>query len=64
MSKSKIAGIAIGVVLLAGVLGWMFTAPYLSNQGLGRTPGIILEGHLQLPLLTSHRSMTFRVRLR
>lgn len=46
MSKSKIAGIAIGVVLLAGVLGWMFTAPYLSNQGLGRTPGIIIGGTL------------------
>jgi len=44
MSKSKIAGIAIGVVLLVGVLSWMFTAPYLSNQGLGRTPGIILGG--------------------
>ncbi len=46
MSKGKIAGIAAGVVLIAGVLGWMFTAPYLSNQGLGRTPGIIIGGTL------------------
>jgi len=45
-SKSKIAGIATGVVLMIGVLSWMFTAPYLSNQGLGRTPGIIIGGTL------------------
>ena len=44
MSKSKLAGSAVGVVLIIGVLGWMFTAPYLSNQGLGRTPGIIIGG--------------------
>lgn len=44
MSKRKIAGIAAGVVLIVGVLSWMFTAPYLSNQGLGRTPGIIIGG--------------------
>ena len=44
MNKGKIAGIAAGVVLVAGVLAWMFTAPYLSNQGLGRTPGIIIGG--------------------
>lgn len=46
MSKGKIAGIVTGVVLLVGVLSWMFTAPYLSNQGLGRTPGIIIGGTL------------------
>lgn len=44
MSKRKIAGVAAGVVLIVGVLSWMFTAPYLSNQGLGRTPGIIIGG--------------------
>ena len=46
MSKAKIAGIATGVVLLVGVLSWMFTAPYLGNTGLARTPGIILGGSL------------------
>lgn len=44
MSKPKIAGIVAGVVLLVGVLSWMFTAPYLSNQGIGRVPGVILGG--------------------
>jgi hypothetical protein len=44
VSKSKIAGIVVGVALLVGVLSWMFTAPYLSNQGLGRTPGVIIGG--------------------
>lgn len=44
MSKGKMAGIATGVVLVAGILGWMFTAPYLSNEGLGRTPGVIIGG--------------------
>jgi hypothetical protein len=46
VSKSKIAGTAVGVVLIVGVLGWMFTAPYLSNQGLGRMPGMIIGGTL------------------
>ncbi|MFT4889053.1 MAG: hypothetical protein ACJATW_002107 [Glaciecola sp.] len=44
MSKPKIAGISTGVILLAIILGWMFTAPYLSNQGLGRLPGVIIGG--------------------
>ena len=44
MSKGKTTGIATAVVLVAGVLGWMFTAPYLGNTGLSRTPGIILGG--------------------
>ncbi len=44
MSKRKNTGIATGVVLLVGVLSWMFTAPYLGNQGLSRTPGVILGG--------------------
>ena len=44
MSKPKIAGIATGVALLVAVLSWMFTAPYLGNQGLSRMPGVIIGG--------------------
>lgn len=44
MSKPKIAGIAVGVIILAVVIGWVSTAPYLSNQGLGRLPGFIIGG--------------------
>ncbi len=44
MSKRMTVGVATLVVLLAGVLSWMFTAPYLGNQGLSRTPGIIIGG--------------------
>jgi hypothetical protein len=44
MSKQKIAGIATGAILLAGVIGWMATAPYVGNTGLSRTPGVILGG--------------------
>jgi|TARA_B110000438_G_scaffold303468_1_gene365084 hypothetical protein len=40
MSKNYI----IGMVILAGILGWVVTAPYLGNTGLARTPGIILGG--------------------
>ena len=46
MNKGKIVGITTGVALLAGVLSWMFTAPYLGNQGLSRMPGVILGGTL------------------
>ena len=49
MSKGKIAGISVGVVLVVGILGWLFTAPYLSNEGLGRTPGILIGGTLTEP---------------
>lgn len=49
MSKPKIAGTVIGALLLAVILGWMFTAPYLSNQGLGRLPGVIIGGTLTPP---------------
>ncbi len=38
--------IGIGVAIVAGMLAWIFTAPYLSNQGLGRTPGLIIGGTL------------------
>lgn len=44
MNKGKIAGIVTGVVLVAGLIGWMATAPYLSNAGLGRVPGVIIGG--------------------
>ena len=44
LSKTRIAGIVIGVVLLVGVLSWVFTAPYLGNRGLTRTPGVIIGG--------------------
>lgn len=44
MNKGKIAGLAAGAVLVVGLIGWMATAPYLSNEGLGRTPGVIIGG--------------------
>ena len=44
MTKRRLAGIATGVVLLIGVAGWVFTAPYLGNEGLSRTPGVIIGG--------------------
>jgi hypothetical protein len=44
MDNRTIGGIVIGVVLLVGMTGWVSTAPYLSNQGLGRTPGVIIGG--------------------
>ena len=44
MGKRKAAGILAGVIFLGGLLVWVSTAPYLSNQGLGRTPGIIIGG--------------------
>ena len=42
--KVKIAGIVTGVVLLVGVPSWVYTAPYAGNQGLQRTPGVIIGG--------------------
>jgi len=49
MSKGKIAGVVAGVLIVGGILAWMFTAPYLSNSGLARTPGIIIGGTLTEP---------------
>jgi len=49
MSKGKIAGIAAAVVIVGGILAWMFTAPYLPNTGLYRTPGILIGGTLTEP---------------
>ena len=44
MSKPKIAGMLVGLAFLVVVVGWASTAPYLSNSGLGRTPGIMIGG--------------------
>jgi threonine/homoserine/homoserine lactone efflux protein len=33
MSKGQICGIAVTLMLVAGVLSWIFTAPYMSSQG-------------------------------
>ena len=44
MDKRAITGTAVGVLLLFGVAGWAFTAPYLGNEGLARTPGVIIGG--------------------
>jgi hypothetical protein len=44
MNKPNIAGIAIGVILLVGIIGWVATAPYAGNTGLQRAPGVILGG--------------------
>jgi CubicO group peptidase (beta-lactamase class C family) len=44
MNKRKLAGVLIAAVLLTGVLSWMFTAPYLGNEGLARAPGVLIGG--------------------
>ena len=46
MTKTQSIAIGIVAVIIAALFGWIATAPYLSNQGLGRTPGIILGGTL------------------
>ena len=40
----KIVVIVTGVLLLIGMAGWVFTAPYAGNQGLQRTPGVVIGG--------------------
>ena len=49
MSKGKLVGIGAAVVIVGGILAWMFTAPYLSNEGLARTPGILIGGTQTAP---------------
>lgn len=49
MNKVKIAGIGAGVLVVGVVLFWMFTAPYLPNYGIYRTPGILIGGELVDP---------------
>jgi len=61
MNKRKITGILIGVVLITGVLGWMFTAPYLGNEGLARMPGVIIGG-TQTPALYDFTTLNGTVR--
>ena len=46
MASLKNIFIAAGVLIVLVLFGWVFTAPYLSNQGLGRTPGLIIGGTL------------------
>ena len=50
MSMAKTVGRVIGAVVVVAILGWASTAPYLSNQGLGRLPGIIMGGTATEPL--------------
>lgn len=40
----RIAGIVTGVALLVGAMSYVYTAPYLGNQGLSRTPGVRIGG--------------------
>ena len=49
MSKGKIAGISVGVLVVGVIIFWAATAPYLPNTGIYRTPGIIIGGTLTDP---------------
>jgi hypothetical protein len=42
--KGGITAISVVGVLMIAVLAWAYTAPYAGNQGLSRTPGIIIGG--------------------
>ena len=42
--KLNIAGIVTGMVLVIGATSYVYTAPYLGNQGLSRTPGVRIGG--------------------
>ena len=42
--KLRIVKIAMGVLLLIGTASYVYTAPYPGNQGLQRTPGVIIGG--------------------
>jgi hypothetical protein len=51
MSSGRIAGIIFTLMIVVGLLSWIFTAPYmssqgraLSNQGFDRIPGVIIGG--------------------
>ncbi len=40
MNATSKIGVTVGLVIIIGLFAWVSTAPYLSNQGLGRTPGL------------------------
>ena len=42
--KAKRLAIPMGIVLLIGVMLYVYTAPYAGNQGIQRTPGIRIGG--------------------
>ena len=42
MASVRNISVAAGILIILILFGWIFTAPYLSNQGLGRTPGLII----------------------
>ena len=46
MASVRNISVAAGILIILILFGWIFTAPYLSNQGLGRTPGLIIGGTL------------------
>ena len=51
MSSGRVAGIIFTLMIVVGLLSWIFTAPYmssqgraLSNHGTDRIPGVIIGG--------------------
>ena len=46
MNATSKIGVTVGLVIITGLFAWVSTAPYLSNQGLGRTPGLLIGGTL------------------
>lgn len=47
--KLRITGIVAALVLVVGGATYVYTAPYLGNRGLRRTPGVRLGGTLTPP---------------
>ncbi len=43
-SKLNIPGIVTGLLLVIGATSYVYSAPYLGNQGLSRTPGVRIGG--------------------
>ncbi len=46
MRTKELLAILGGTAVLLGLFSWMLTAPYLGNEGLARTPGVIIGGTL------------------
>ena len=46
MNATSTRGVTVGIFIIIGLFAWVATAPYLSNQGLGRTPGLLIGGTL------------------